>query len=55
MSESVIFSVGAVVFLMTVWGSVMASGILLGRVQEAERNDEPPGDRHVDRRSPERP
>ncbi len=52
MSENIIFSVGAVVFMMTVWGSVMASGILLGRVQEAEQDTDSSDSRPDDRSGP---
>ena len=44
MSQTVIFSVGIVVFALTIWGSVMAGGIWLGRFAESD-----------DARSPQRP
>ena len=36
MSQTVIFSVGAVVFALTVWGTVMAGGIWLGQIADSE-------------------
>jgi hypothetical protein len=36
MSETVIFSIGAVIFAMTVWGVVMAGGMWFGQLKEAE-------------------
>ena len=36
MSQTVIFSVGIVVFALTVWGAVMAGGIWLGQLAEPE-------------------
>ncbi len=36
MSQTVIFSVGIVVFALTIWGAVMAGGIWLGQVGDAE-------------------
>ncbi len=44
MSQTAIFSVGIGVFALTVWGSVMAGGIWLGRIAEPD-----------DARSPQRP
>ena len=35
MSQTVIFSVGIVVFALTIWGAVMAGGIWLGQVDDA--------------------
>ena len=49
MSEGIIFSVGAVVFMMTVWGSVMATGVWLGRVQESEQDLDPSSQPRDDR------
>ena len=40
MSETVIFSIGAVIFAMTVWGAVMAGGMWFGQLQEAEEAQE---------------
>ncbi len=44
MSQTVIFSIGAIVFAVTVWGAVMASGIWLGQLVEsdAERSMQQP-------------
>ncbi len=39
MSEGVIFSIGSVVFAMTVWGTVMAAGVALRDVVKAEHSD----------------
>lgn len=36
MSQTVIFSVGIVVSALTIWGAVMAGGIWLGQLAEAE-------------------
>ena len=36
MSETVIFSIGAVIFAMTVWGAVMTGGMWFGQLREAE-------------------
>ncbi len=36
MSDTVIFSVGIVVFALTVWGTVMAGGYWLGEVARFE-------------------
>jgi hypothetical protein len=36
MSDMVIFSIGIVIFALTVVGSVMAGGLWLGRIQAAE-------------------
>ncbi len=36
MSQAVIFSVGVVVFALTVWGVVMAGGYWLGEFRESE-------------------
>jgi hypothetical protein len=36
MSQTVIFSVGIVVFALTVWGAVMAGGIWLGQLVALE-------------------
>jgi hypothetical protein len=44
MSQSGIFAIGAIVFALTVWGTVMAGGVWFGRIIEAE-----------DARSPQRP
>jgi hypothetical protein len=38
MSETVIFAIGAVIFAITVYGSVMAGGLALTRL-EAKEND----------------
>ena len=38
MSQTVIFSVGFVVFALTVWGAIMAGGIWFGRLAEADGN-----------------
>jgi len=35
MSQTVIFSVGIVVFALTIWGVVMAGGIWLGQLDDA--------------------
>lgn len=43
MSQTVIFSVGIVVFALTVWGAVMAGGIWLGQI--ADSDDERSGQR----------
>ena len=40
MSETVIFSIGAVIFAMTIWGAVMAGGMWFGQLQEAEEAQE---------------
>jgi hypothetical protein len=39
MSQSTLFIVGAVIFAITVYGSVMAGGLLLTR-RELEQNDD---------------
>lgn len=39
MSQSALFIVGAVIFAITVYGSVMAGGLLLTR-RELEQNDD---------------
>ncbi len=52
MSETVIFSIGAVIFAMTVWGAVMTGGMWFGQLRAAEeareaakgRTLEPPQD-----------
>lgn len=36
MSQTVIFSVGIVVFAITIWGAVMAGGIWLGQIAESD-------------------
>ena len=36
MSEAVIFAIGAVIFAITVYGSVMAGGLALTRVEAKE-------------------
>ena len=36
MSQTVVFSVGIVVFALTIWGAVMAGGIWLGQLVESE-------------------
>ena len=51
MSESIIFSIGSVVFAMTVWGTVMAAGVALRDVVKAEHSDEESDDRD-DRHNP---
>ena len=43
MSQTVIFSVGIVVFALTVWGSVMAGGIWLGQFAESDDARSPQG------------
>jgi hypothetical protein len=41
MSETVIFSFGIFVFMLTIWGAVVSGGIWLGRIAEsAEESDE---------------
>ena len=40
MSENVILIVGIVIFAITVYGSIMAGGTVLGRA-ESERNQDP--------------
>jgi hypothetical protein len=39
MSETVIFSFGIFVFMLTIWGAVVSGGIWLGRI--AESDEEP--------------
>jgi hypothetical protein len=36
MSQTVIFSVGIVVFALTIWGAVMAGGLWVGQLAEPE-------------------
>lgn len=36
MNQTVIFSVGIVVFALTIWGAVMAGSVWLGKIAEAE-------------------
>lgn len=36
MSETLLFSIGAIVFAITVWGAVMAGGIWLTQLQEEQ-------------------
>jgi hypothetical protein len=36
MSETVIFSFGIFVFMLTIWGAVVSGGIWLGRIAESE-------------------
>jgi hypothetical protein len=46
MSDTVLFAVGAAVFALTVWGSVMAGGLWFARIQEEEADGPdraPPG------------
>ena len=45
MSQTVIFSVGIFVFALTIWGAVMAGGIWLGQIAEAD--DERSGPRAI--------
>jgi hypothetical protein len=42
MSQTVIFSVGFVVFALTVWGAIMAGGIWFGQLAEADDNRSDP-------------
>lgn len=44
MSEIIIFVIGAVIFAITVYGSVMAGGLALTRLEgQGERCDRPTG------------
>jgi hypothetical protein len=36
MSNTVVFTIGAVVFAITVWGTVMAGGLWFGRIVDSE-------------------
>lgn len=36
MSQTAIFSVGIVVFAITIWGAVMAGGMWLGQFEESD-------------------
>ncbi|MEO8695482.1 MAG: hypothetical protein ABI658_18315 [Acidimicrobiales bacterium] len=38
MSQTVIFSVGFVVFALTVWGAIMAGGIWFAQLAESDEN-----------------
>jgi hypothetical protein len=44
MSETVIFGVGIVVFALTIWGTVMAGGYLLGEIAATEDDRPQPGE-----------
>jgi len=48
MSESVLFIVGSIVFAITVFGSVMAGGLLLTRSELAQDDDLRRGSDHAD-------
>ena len=54
MSQTVIFSVGIVVFALTIWGVVMAGGIWLGQLVESEegRSLQPTGIAEADPDAP---
>jgi hypothetical protein len=48
MSESVLFIVGAIVFAITVYGVVMAGGLLLTRSEIDQNDDRGPGPDHAE-------
>lgn len=39
MSETLLFSIGAIVFAITIYGAVMAGGLLLTRIEIDENED----------------
>ncbi len=43
MSETVLFVVGIVIFAITIYGAVMAGGLMLTRVELAQEPDSGPG------------
>ena len=53
MSQTVIFSVGIVVFALTIWGAVMAGGIWLGQIAESEDERSGPRSAFTERGSDE--
>lgn len=55
MSEAVLFAIGVVVFAITVYGSVMAGGVLLTRESELEGAVPSPGDNVDEPHAVERP
>ena len=48
MSESVLFIVGSIVFAITVYGVVMAGGLLLTRSEIDQNDDRGPGTDHTE-------
>jgi len=53
MSQTVIFSVGIVVFALTIWGAVMAGGIWLGELAEPDDRGSGTGSGFTERDSDE--
>jgi glutamate dehydrogenase/leucine dehydrogenase len=56
MSEIVIFAIGVVVFAITVWGTVVAGGVALSRVEveQNQRRTREVDEEELDKRFPTR-